>query len=502
MEEKEKVPGKIKNKFKIWLKNPYNLLFIAIILLALGLRLYYFSLTINQPLWWDESEYMLKAKSIAFGTPDTGWFPLRPILFPLISAVFFKIGLGEISLRVLMLLFSVIGLVLFYYLGKILFNEKVALISTFLFSFLYLDFFYTMRLLVDVPQIFFVLLGALLFVWSEYHKKSKKLIWAILPVLFLGVLFRFTVGLFIVVLLIFLLFLKGFNLIKEKDWYISSGIGLLIFLPYLIYSKIVYGGFFSTFAGVAGSQRSALDTPFNVFITYLKYFPNYIGIILLIVFLFGLLFIFYSLSLRYDQLRKNQESQKYIFLLLWIIIPLVYFGFFVNHFEDRYIYMLLPAVFLIIGVSLNFLFEKIKKYSKILAILLIGAILLFSGYQMFVQSNSIVKDKVTSYEDLRNVGLWIKQNSLPSEAIISAAVPELTYYSEHATYGHKDNLTAELSIIREKNVKYYVVTSWERAPDWVYTYVSQQNQTTFYPVYESTGNYRGQTTFAVVFKVN
>jgi len=38
-----------------WIKNPYNFAFVAILAFTIILRLYYFSLTKNQPLWWDEA---------------------------------------------------------------------------------------------------------------------------------------------------------------------------------------------------------------------------------------------------------------------------------------------------------------------------------------------------------------------------------------------------------------------------------------------------------------
>src|SRR3989344_559090 len=106
-------------RVKIWLSDRQNWLIIAVLLLALGLRLYYFFLTQNQPLWWDEAEYMLKAKNIARGTPETGWSSgIRPVLFPLIASPFFLFGLGELPLRFIFVILSLIGIWLTYLTGK------------------------------------------------------------------------------------------------------------------------------------------------------------------------------------------------------------------------------------------------------------------------------------------------------------------------------------------------------------------------------------------------
>jgi hypothetical protein len=49
-------------------------IFIALIIFAGALRLYYFYLTKDQPLWWDEAEYMLKGSRLRWLPPDTGWY--------------------------------------------------------------------------------------------------------------------------------------------------------------------------------------------------------------------------------------------------------------------------------------------------------------------------------------------------------------------------------------------------------------------------------------------
>ena len=51
----------LRNKIEMFLRNKYNLMFFGIILIAFIIRLYYFIYTYNQPLWWDEAEYMSMA---------------------------------------------------------------------------------------------------------------------------------------------------------------------------------------------------------------------------------------------------------------------------------------------------------------------------------------------------------------------------------------------------------------------------------------------------------
>ena len=134
-------------------------------------------------------------------------------------------------------------------------------------------------------------------------------------------------------------------------------------------------------------------------------------------------------------------------------------------------------------------------FARIVAILII-ILLAFTGFKMISYSDMIIKDKVSSYSDLKTAGAWIKENSDKSTIIISAAIPEITYYSERATYGHLENWSSELDTL-SKNKSLLLVTDWERDPDWLYASLSQ-NQSILKQIYQSTSTYNGQKMFAVV----
>jgi 4-amino-4-deoxy-L-arabinose transferase-like glycosyltransferase len=495
------------NKEKIinWFKEPKNLMLVGILLFALAIRLSYFFLTKSQPLWWDEAEYMLKAKNIAFGTPDTGWWFGRPILFSVISALFFKLGLNELGIRFFWVILSIINVYLVYYIGKSLFNKNIGLIASLIMAVSYIDLFYTFRLLVNLPEITFVLLAFSLFINVEFLNKSKKNIWWIIPIILIGVLIRFTVGLSLIILLIYLLWTKRLTLFKEKEWYISLGIGIILFVPYVIYSWIKTNNplYFLTSVLVGSSGGRAIgDTPFHVFMQYIKYLPNYTNLLLFIFFLVAVISLLVYILLGFDKIGDSKKSKTSLFILLTILVPLIYFGFFVNHFEDRYLSMALPFIFILVAQGLDIVKELITKYlSKTLATLVILALLIFGIYSMYVHSEAIVKDKINSYNDLKKAGLWIKENTNPNESVMSSAITEITYYSERKTFGHLQNLTAEIEKIKETNATYFVISNWEGDPEWVYPYLSS-NQTQFVPVYQSVSQYNSNKMFAVVFKIN
>ncbi len=465
-----------KEKAKVWIKDPYNLVLVGILAFALAIRLYFFFVTKTQPLWWDEAEYMLKAKNLAFGTPETGWFSGRPILFSLVSALFFKIGLGQAAIRFVLILFSTGGVLLTYLIGKEMFNKKVGLVAAFIMACFYIDLFYTSRLLVDMPQVFFVLLATFLFVKYYFGDGNKNLVYWIIPVLLVGSLVRFTVGISLIVLLVFLLFSESTKLFKKKEWYFSIGIAALLYIPYGIYSWIKYNNPFGVILNVlVGStgDRAAGVTAFDVFMQYIKYSPHYINIVIYIVFLLGLLFVTGNLVLRFDKIKESKDAQKYFLLLLMIVVPLIYFGFFVNHFEDRYIFMIFPAVFVIIGLSFNKILDFSKifiKNSKTLVIVVLILLLIFSGYTMVKQSNLLIKSKINGYEGITYAGNWIKSNSNRTDIVFSSSIPQNAYYSERATYGYPHNESEFPILVMEKKPKYMVLSTIERSQDWVYTW--------------------------------
>src|SRR5690606_7767310 len=122
-------------------------------------RLYYFIKLGNQPIWWDESDYLSLAKIWAYNLPTPEWMThfldMRPLLLPLLWAGMFMLGLGEGFLRFFTLLIPSIGAVLVtYLLGRDLYNKSVGLIAGLMMSAYWVWNFYTYRLLTDIPAVF------------------------------------------------------------------------------------------------------------------------------------------------------------------------------------------------------------------------------------------------------------------------------------------------------------------------------------------------------------
>ena len=258
MEKQEEIIKKRTEKIITWFKNPYNLAFFLIILATIAIRLYFFILTKNQPVWWDESEYLNMAKSWAFGNEYKFYDPVRPILFSLVSAVFFKISNTEFLPRIFMLILSIFSVVGVYFLGKELYNKKIGLLSAFFSSFFYLNLFFTYRLQVDMPSLTFFLFSVFFF-YKYFKTKSKKSLYLASALIAIGTLFKQSTAFVLLGILIYLLITEKLKFLMKKEIWIAGLIFIIIQVPYIIWGYVKFGGFIFL-------NASAVTAPENYFL--------------------------------------------------------------------------------------------------------------------------------------------------------------------------------------------------------------------------------------------
>src|SRR3989344_5574499 len=155
-----KIPSK--SEIKKWLGDYENLVLLAVIIFAIFLRLYYFFLTKNQPFWWDEASYGIIAKSFISSTWDTNPLVIseriiRPLLLSFVWAGLMLVNIPEAGSRfILEIIPSIISVFFVYLIGKEIYNKRVGIISAFIFSVLWIDIFYSMRILTDTPCLTFM----------------------------------------------------------------------------------------------------------------------------------------------------------------------------------------------------------------------------------------------------------------------------------------------------------------------------------------------------------
>jgi len=483
----EKSIEKRKEKIIHWFKNPYNSLLVAILLFGFIIRLYYYYLTKGQAVWWDSAEYMNMARAWALGL-DYEFLPVRPVLFSIITALFFKISPAEFLPRVFIFLISMSSVWAMYLLGKEVCNKKIGLITAFFMSVFYLNLFYSFRLLVEIPSITFFTFAAFFF-YRYFKTNSKKDFYWGSVMIAIGTLFRINTAALLFVILIFLILTTKLGFIKRKEMWIGGIIFLLILAPYLIWGYIQFNGFVITQAGAWNAPKDGFfANGFENLQSYRSFFLNnvnnqwhlnFLSWPLLIFFILGLV-LMCDLFLGFDILLKgkNIKLKRNLFLFLAFLVPILVSSFSIGFVEDRYMFVSFPAIFIISSIFILKTYDFIKKQNKFLAILFLIVLLGFIGYSQLQHADLLIKSKQQSYMGLKDAGLWLKENSQPSDIIVTRSVHQIRYYAERETisipYKGQD-LDSLLS--SDANIKFLLLSIFESHESWEYAYPQENNLT-------------------------
>jgi len=452
-----------------------------VLVLGLVLRLFYWYISHGQAAWWDEVVYGNMGRYWSGHGPYWAFTAARPILFSFVWAGFNFISLSEFLPRLFLLGMSMAAIVGMYYLGKSMTNDKrIGWTAAFLTSIFYIHIFYTVRLLVDTLSFTFFIWGAFFF-YKYFKKEVPKYFYIACAITAVGFLFRITTALILFVVLIFILLTEGIDFYKKKEYWIGALIFLAVISPYLIWGYFQFDGFVLTKAFETNAPDAFWSGGLQVLLQYIiRYFlllPNVWAIPMVLLFIVGLIMM-HEAIVGMDMVRKGDKKlQKDLFLLLMFIIPLICISFLLNHFEDRYIFNVFPAIFLLSSISFVWLIDLItKKFSKgaggFFAILILG-ILLFSQLQVV---DFTVKSKIESYRQVQEAGLWIKDNSHPDDIIIVHSYPQIQYYSERYSR-HFPKTKEEYEQLDQTNFTYFILSIFERSPEWAYQYPVEKNLT-------------------------
>jgi hypothetical protein len=140
---------------------------------------------------------------------------------------------------------------------------------------------------------------------------------------------------------------------------------------------------------------------------------------------------------------------------------------------DAFVLCAFPALAIMGAFGFNLLY-KIPINKKIITSILIG-ILLLGCYNQLVYSNTLIKGKVDSYLQVKQAGLWIKDNSNVTDIVFSTSLPQNTYYSERETHSPHEVNTSEklLNLIKEKHATFFIDSIFETRMAHVPEFVSK-----------------------------
>jgi hypothetical protein len=495
----EKKPSDFSLKLKNWLKDRHNLVFSIILILVLFLGLYFFSITKSQPIWWDESDYLAYAKNLAGYNVDWVVTAKHNSLFPFVVAGLFILGLSEISIKFILEFIPFILLVILtYFTASSMYNKKVGAISAFLIGLLSEVLFNVMRFHVDIPALMFAMLSLYIF-WQGYENKEKLFgiispNWAIpLAVLSIIISYSFRRGYFLfgIFFLVYLLLTMDFK--KEiKNKYNWIGLILAIILIIFVETTIFSAGITNVAEGYAHVDRPINLLPFKVFSSFFSNFSNSILSPLLYLFWIGFFMLIFNTLIYIGHIKKlkNKQVKADLFNLIVIISTLLFFILVLREQtsfgEARWYFPLLFSSLICISKSSDLIYSYLKKYNKQLGIIVILVLIGFGAYHQVQQANLIISNKISSFEGVKQAGIYLNKNSLPSDIIISVPTPQTAYYSERQILNPRkwtqwDSYEIPQEVIFGKiqensNITYLLVSFSEpNHPSWMKT----QTQTTW-----------------------
>jgi 4-amino-4-deoxy-L-arabinose transferase-like glycosyltransferase len=436
---------------------------VAGLLLVGAVRLYYTILTFDQPVWWDEAEYLLKARSIALGTPDTGFYVGRPIVPSLAMAGFFGIGLGEGSIRIALALASTAAVYLTYRLGLRFVDRTGAVCGAALFASFYVPVFYSTRIMVEIPFLVLLLLGANLFLSGR-----TRLVALSGPVLVLAVLTRFPGIVMVVALGLYDVFGNRARVLRSTGGLAAIGLGALVAAPYLLWAQLAHGDPLVAVHAYSFVMPSlTLGERIDNMLLYLGWHSSALGFILLSLIAVGIVLVF--VRGRRDAPGPDAIAAPGLLMVLWILVPLGYYGFFVTAPDaiDRYLIGGLPLMFIAAGGAITYLASAVARRRAGLAAEIARIATGIVIALLLPDGDRLIRTRIESFAPLRQASLWIHDHTGSDARIMTASAAQATYYSQRASFFFSTDVATTLSQIRDQGIGYVVIHAEEQHPPWL-----------------------------------
>jgi 4-amino-4-deoxy-L-arabinose transferase-like glycosyltransferase len=491
--------GKFERVKRWFLENRTRQLFFLVLLVTLVVRLYYFWLTKGQPLWYDEGEYLIQARHLVTGLPNTGYWWGRPPLFTWVTSVFFFFGTagGELLTRVFLAASSVGSVWMMFLLGKEIHSEEVGLLSSVFVSASWILLFLTFRILVELPLFFLLLLSAWFFVRYD-RTEQPKWFWLAIAGAVLSFLMKWSAGMLLVIFPLYVLLKRKGKFWERKHERNLFALAGLAFLGYLVYAATKGGGLLYAFEKIKLPFFTGGDSLWPVVMQQVGFLQGFLGAWWLWIIGAALIWGAGVVLLHYGVIFKEKKTRVLFFLLLWTVLFFAAFVF-IKAWENRYVIPLLIPFYLLTSMFALEMAQKLKQYKQ-LVMGVIVILVLIGSYGQLVQGDALTRNKLGTYIELKEAGQWLAKHTERGDVIISGGRPQLTHYTELENLIHADNLTTELEMVRERDVKYIVIGSWEKSPEWMYPYLLGSEQQEFVPVFQSIRDYGGRKMFAIVFE--
>ncbi|MBI2629025.1 glycosyltransferase family 39 protein [Candidatus Pacearchaeota archaeon] len=440
-------------------------------------------MTKSQAHWWDTLAYGAIAKESVYHLWTGTHFIvsesiIRAPLLPFVWSLFMRLNLSEVWVLIFLeYLPSLASVYLVYLIGKEMYNEKIGLISAFVMSVLWINIFYTARIMTDIPSSFLVLLSIYCF-FKSYENFNLKYFSISIFSISLAILMRNSSFLIGATYIVFLVLIKKHKLFKEKNFWIGGIIGAIPLIFFFLSNFLTKGDFFPALGSYASSAAakssyayyiidqffphlfpSLFKSNYSTILNILKGNPfSIFGNILLTLFAIGLIIAILELFLSKGYIFKLKRTKSHIFSLLLLILSLAFFIFYIKAAEDRYLLIIITSLLFFSAIGLTYIYDKIKKYNKNIAVVFLVIVLALSAYSQYSYGHPIIESKIPSYYNLKQAFVWVNENTPENAVVLGDGIDPYVIYYGNRKFEHWNFTDIESTL---KNSDYIVVAAWE-----------------------------------------
>lgn len=391
---------------------PYALL-LLIVLFGLFLRLIFFSgMGISDSLVYSKTANDFN-EGRGIDPESTLTLSTRlGLIYP--TALSYKLfGINDFSSVLFVLLASIGSIILIFYFGKLLFNEKIGLMAAFLLSFFPLDVVYATKLQSDIPSAFFMALGVYAFLYSEI-KKLKHGVGYLLSGISIGIGYLIRESALLIALF-FITYVLYKRKIRKEYFLVPLGVLVIFAIEATIFFNLAGDPLFRFSASqqyladavAEHNYFGRLDFPAGLF-----HYPWLFLTNKLLVYFYIPVF----MALAYFLVKKRKETHT---MAIWIITLLLYLSFGSTSFsqyipflaKDRYTAIVtMPSILLLSCLLL----EKKLIAKKVASFSLIALLLLSIGTVYLREDRSLLGGLRQVYPELEKLdrAIYIDSRSI------------------------------------------------------------------------------------------
>lgn len=382
----------------------------------------------------DEAVYAGQAAAIAQDPALKELFPIfraHPLLFQFVLALLFHFGISDLGGRLVAVAMSVATVYLVYQLGNLLYGPKAGLVAALILALMPYHVVVSRQVLLDVPLVFFSTLT--LYMLARFSVTGRPiLLYATGIGMGLTVLSKET-GIILVSAIYAFWALSREIRIRIRDMGLATIFAALMIAPFPL-SILLAGG---TRSGKQYLIWQLFRRPNHTWDFYLATVPLAIGILVIIVALFGL------------WVMRHQRTWRERLLICWILVPIAFFQLWPTK-GFQYLLPIAPAFAVLAGRTLagwqlpaseiRFLRWRLRHtWIRALATAIVAVTLLIPSWQLIQPSTSGTFMAGTGgVPGGREAGLWVREH-IPQGAKLLTIGPSmaniLQFYGHRKAYG-------------------------------------------------------------------